>query len=354
MRKILRWTSAFPAPRPERHKYTKEERIMKRYIVTPAVVLALCFSAGAVWAVGTPVNTEIRNQATANYFINSNPLSSSSATVYTYVAEVIDVTVIWQDAPVLNVFSGDNDQALAFLVTNTGNGNETFDLSATSTLGGDDFDPVLQSPALYADTNTNGVYDVGTDLAIAGSTVSLARDTGALVFVVNNIPAGITTDLFTGISELTVTSQTGTGAGTVVANGGDGGTVDAVVGNSGGAAAVSGTYQVLAAQLTILKSAAVSNSFGGTEPIPTATISYTIEVGVIGGTANTVVVTDAIPADTTYTNNTLRWLQNIPPLLTDVLDADPGVATANTITVNLGNISAASGTQTITFDVTID
>ena len=107
---------------------------MKRYIVTPAVVLALCFSAGAVWAVGTPVNTEIRNQATANYFINSNPLSSSSATVYTYVAEVIDVTVIWQDAPVLNVFSGDNDQALAFLVTNTGNGNETFDLSASAPL----------------------------------------------------------------------------------------------------------------------------------------------------------------------------------------------------------------------------
>lgn len=332
--------------------FSKEVAVMKRYLVAVLTVLAVFLAAQPVWAAGTPVNTVIANQATADYLINSNPLSSTSNTVSTAVAEVIDVVVVWQDSPSLVVSPGDTDQALAFLMSNTGNGAETFDLSATSTVPGDDFDPVLQAPALYADTNTNGVYDAGTDLAIAGSTVTLNADEGVLIFVVSNIPAGISTDGFTGDTQLTVTSQTAAAAGTTpgsgLSNGGDGGAVDAVVGSTSGTATVTGTYQVFTTQLTILKNATVSNAFGGTEPIPGATITYDIIVTVSGsGQADSVVVTDPIPGNTTYSSGTLA-VNPGPAVSATVGGAPLGVA------VDFGTLDSTNTPQTITFDVTID
>ena len=348
MMKIAQRIRAFSLLKGRRHFSPKEEVIMKRYVVSIIAVLAACLWVRSAWAIGTPVNTVIANQATADYVINSNPLSSSSLTVYTTVAEVIDVTVVWQDAPALNVFPGDPDQALTFLVTNTGNGAEVFDLTANSTLGGDDFDPLLQSPALYADTNTNGVYDVGTDLAIAGSTVSLVRDTGALVFVVNNIPAGITTNGYLGDSQLTVTSQTGTGVGTSVPNGGDGGTVDAVIGSTGGTVTVNGTYQVFVTNVSLVKSSSVLNSYGGTEPIPGATITYDVIVTVSGASqASSFVLTDPIPANTTYSPGTLSV--NPGPAVSSTVGGAP-----LSVTVDFGTLDSTNTPQTVTFDVTID
>ena len=98
----------------------------------------------------------------------------------------------------------------------------------------------------------------------------------------------------------------------------------------------------------------ISDPLGGNQPVTGATMTYSIDVSVAGGTTNSVVITDPIPANTTYTTGTLTLNAGT---LTDVADADAGDVgdtTANTVTVNLGNLTPASPVQTITFDVIIN
>ena len=89
--------------------------------------------------------------------------------------------------------------------------------------------------------------------------------------------------------------------------------------------------------------------------MPGATMTYNIGVSVTGpGTATGVVITDPIPANTTYTTGTLT--RNAVSL-TDVVDADAGDVggtTPNTVTVDLGDLTAALPIQTISFEVIIN
>ena len=151
-----------------------------------------------------------------------------------------------------------------------------------------------------------------------------------------------------------MTAETGSGsAGTVFGGQGDGG-VDAVVGATTGTATVSGEYLVSDVLLTINKSQVVSDPFGGTEPVPGATITYTIVVEVTAGTATGSVVRDAIPTFTTYVSNSLQLNSGA---LTDAVDADAGeldTSGAPTIVVRLGDLTDTDGVQTIEFQVVID
>ena len=108
------------------------------------------------------------------------------------------------------------------------------------------------------------------------------------------------------------------------------------------------------AVVSVAKSAVVKDQSGGDKALSGATITYTLAVSVSGnGTAAGVVITDPIPANTTYTAGTLRF-DGVS--LSDAKDGDVGDAgetTAETVTVNLGDMTGASGTKTITFDVKI-
>ena len=175
---------------------------------------------------------------------------------------------------------------MTFLLINTGNGSETFDLAANSTLGTADFNPVLQG--IYFDTNGNGTYDVGTDVKHTAGTNDplLLPDESITLFVVNDIPAA-PADGDIGDSELTATSQTDSGpAGTFILNGGDGGGIDALIGTSGGTSTVRGSYLVSTLDVSVNKSALVTDQSGGSDPMTGSTISYTLSVSVTGtGTA---------------------------------------------------------------------
>ncbi len=158
-----------------------------------------------------------------------------------------------------------------------------------------------------------------------------------------------------GRSELTADSVTGTGVpGDVFPGQGDGGT-DAVLGTSGGTATDTGEYIVGDVQVNILKSVSILNQFGGLEPIPGATLTYTVTVEVTNtGTATNSVFNDLIPADTTYVPGSISL--NAAGL-TDVIDADAGeldTSGAATVVVRLGNLTQADGIQTVVFQVTID
>jgi uncharacterized repeat protein (TIGR01451 family) len=331
---------------------------MKKIIkIMPAVSLlglAIVFPGRTTWAVGTPTGTDITNQATASYNVGPTNFVEVSNVTTTTVAELIDVSVVWQDAAPVTVNPGDTVQITTFLVTNIGNGNDTYTLEGLSTLPGDDFNPTLND--LYFDTNGNGFYDPGVDAQyIPGvNDPSLDADLSTIVFSSNNIPSNVN-DGDLGFTQLRAISSLGAGApGTIFPGQGDFGT-DAVLGNSGGDDSDIGIYVVSNVIMAIVKSVIITDPFGTSEPIPGAVLSYSVVVNVGGsGTAENVIITDPIPLNTTYNPGTLT-LNSVP--LTDIVDGDAGDVggtTPNTVTVFLGDLLAPAPIQTITFDVTIN
>lgn len=329
-------------------------RSIQNILVVAASGLAMMMTAPTARAVGTLSGTNITNQATASYNVGPTSFVENSNITTTTVAEVIDVSTVWQDAAPVTVNPGDTIQITTFLVTNIGNGNDTLTLEGLSTLTGDDFNPTLND--LFFDTNGNGVYDPGIDAQyIMGvNDPSLDADQSIIVFSSNNIPTGVI-DGDLGFTQLRAITSLGAAApGTIFPAQGDYGT-DAILGSTGGEGSDTGVYVVSNVVVTVVKSVLITDPFGTSEPIPGAVLSYSIVVTASGsGVAENVVITDAIPANTVYNSGTLT-LNSAP--LTDNVDGDVGDVggtTANTVTVNLGDLAAPAPIQTITFDVTIN
>lgn len=320
---------------------------------SPLIALLFIISAPA-WSAGTPAGTVIDNVASVNFDLGGTNITQLSNTTSVTVVERIDVVVTLQSGQVL-VAASDTNRALLFTVTNTGNGTEPFELTIDNVLLGDDFDPVPAVPAIYFDTDASGDFNVG-DLpyTLGVNDPVLAADASVDILLVNDIPA-IAVNGELGRSELTAASATGTGTpGDTFVGLGDGG-LDAVIGATGGTAAVFGEYLVSDVQLSIIKSVAISDPFGGTQPTPGATLTYTVTVEVTStGTATASVFSDAIPAFTTYVANSI-FLNG--GNLTDALADDAGeldTSGAPTVIVRLGDLTSLDGIQTVVFQVTID
>ncbi len=318
-----------------------------------AVGLFLFTGVHSGYAAGTPAGTLIKNQATVTYDVGDvTGLTASSNETVTTVAEILNVTVTWQDAPGVTVNPGDTDRILEFLVTNTGNGDEAFVLTAVSTIAGDDFDPSLVD--IYFDDGDGTWEGKATETQyIPGiNEPILAADDSIKIFVLNDIPES-PADESEGLSRLVAAAATGTGSpGTSFSGQGADG-VDAVVGSSGAQDEDTGRYVVSAISVDIQKSFSVSDPHGGDRPIPGAVVRYSIVVQVMGtGTAKNVEVTDGIPDTTTYIPNSL-WL-NSDTNLTDQAGDDAGEVSAGNVTVRLGDLSAESPMQTIVFEVSIN
>lgn len=329
-------------------------RVPLRHLFLAALTL---FAASAIapvtWAIGTTAGTDIQNEATVSFDVGGNTLTETSNEVIVTVAELIDVDVTLQ-SPQTATEPGLTNQELLFTVTNTGNGDETFSLVIDSALAGDDFDPTPSAVSIFFDTDGSGDLSPGDTPYSAGSNDPLlAPDAAIAVLIVNDIPATpVNADL--GDSALIATSQTGTGApGTVVAGAGEGG-VDAVIGTSTGTATETGQYVISTVNIAVVKTATLSDPFGGAEPVPGATIVWRIEVTAAGsGTAANAAVNDLVPANTTYTPGSLTLNAGA---LTDAPDGDVGqyLNATNSIDVQLGDLTAAAGTQVVEFAVTID
>lgn len=326
-------------------------RVFARSWIAPCAWAALCLLiAGDARALGTPAGTTVSGTATVTYEIAATPYTQS-ASVDFVVDERIDVVATWQDATPVTVAPGDVDQRLTFMITNLGNGNEAFALLVDPVLGGDQFDPT--NARIYIDANDSTVYEAGVDpLYQPGlNEPLLAADAARLIFVLADIPAAALNG-DRGDASLRATSLTGGVTGTIVAGAGDGGT-DAVIG--AGTSEMIGSYLVSDLFVSTVKSAVVSDLGGGSVAAPGSTIVYTLLVTANGtGTIENLVITDALPAFTSYVAGSLT-LNGSP--LTDAADADAGDfggTTANQVTVALGNVAGGSLPQNITFAVTID
>ncbi|MEM8918746.1 MAG: hypothetical protein AAGE37_07785 [Pseudomonadota bacterium] len=321
-------------------------------ILCLAAASALLVAVSPAHAVGTVAGTDIVNVAQASYddggggtiTVDSNPVTIT-------VDELLDVTVDSVDAGDVPVNPGATSQVLTFQVTNTGNGNEDFTLSADTARTGDDFDTVFEQIVL--DTNDNGVYDPGVDTIYTPGTndPSLAADESITVFLLSEIPAAAN-DTERAEVELSAVAVTGSGTpGTTFAGQGDGGG-DAVVGSTGADAGDSGFFVVQVADVALVKSATIVDPFGGTEAVPGATITYQLVVTTSGtGILNNLSIADDIPNDTTYVTESITLEGGA---VTDSgADADEGSFDGTQIAVALGNVSGGQ-TRTITFQVTID
>ena len=318
-------------------------------------VVSLCgLWAPEAHAVGVPAGTSIDNTAQVTYTVGSVSATATSNTTTVTVAEILDVVVTLQ-TPSVPVIAGATQQELLYRVTNTGNGPETFRLQMTSVIAGDEFDPVAAAPSIYFDTDASGDLSPGDVPYVVGSNDPvLNADEFVNVLVVNDIPAGAS-DGNRGFSRLLADARTGTGApGTTYAGQGANGT-DAVVGTTGADSDATGQYLVAGVALNVVQTQAVSDQFGGTRPLPGATITYSFVISATGtGSASTSIFTNDIPADTTYVPGTLRLNS---AALSDAVDADAGdfsAAPVARVSVQLGTLTQASGTQTVQFAVTIN
>ncbi|MCG8433826.1 MAG: DUF11 domain-containing protein [Gammaproteobacteria bacterium] len=327
---------------------------MKRLSVL--IALLLLAASPSVFAVGTAAGTDIDNQATVDFDIGASSFSQNSSVVTVTVEELINVTVTSQDAGNVVVLTPATDESLLFRVTNTGNGPETFDLSFDLSPGApvDDFDPTT-GRIYYDDGTTPGVFDASDTLYVLNTNdPTLAADASQDFLLVANIPGSLT-DGDLGHVDFTATSETGTGvAGTVITDGHAPG-VDSIIGTSTGTDTDQGTFEVNNITIAIVKSApTISDPFGGTEPVPGSTITYRIVITPTGsGTATNVIVTDVMPANTTYVAASMTLNAGA---LTDAADADAGDynGVTETVTVDLGSLTGTDGAQTIEFQVTID
>lgn len=326
-------------------------------VARTALLLAMAL-APAAHAAGTAAGSSITNTATATFTDpGGTPVTVPSNTSSLQVDEILDVTVVSNDAGNVAVTTPDADAVLTFTVTNIGNGPEAFALSVNAAVLGDDFDPA--NTRIYLDANANGTFEAGSDtLYVPGTSPDpvLAADGTQVVFVVSDIPSGLVNTNLGLVSltaeALTVRATPGADApGTTFAGQGALGS-DAVVGSTQADGSAQRGYVVAQVATTFTKSQAVVNDpVFGTNAVPGATITYTLELVATGsGSLTGAAITDPVPAGTTYVPGSLT-LNSVS--LTDLADADAGSVAAGTVTVNLGTVTAPA-TNTVTFQVTIN
>ena len=296
------------------------------------LLLAVCLAwTDTALAELTPAGTVISNQAHADYKdANGNSLPRVYATpVTTLVGQVAAVDI----SPPTATKSKAKGTTVNFgaEILNTGNGQDTYTLAVATCPG--------WTAVIYRDDNQNGIRDVGEDQEVAATTV-LDPDQSFWVVVQVTSPAVGVSNGDTCDTDLTATSQFD---GTVY----DMGTF---------------TYVVQDAELTVNKTVQPS---GGVAP--GTTLTYAIS-GTNTGTAiaENVIVTDSIPANTTYVTNSIRigaagGTYSTATPQTDLADngqaggdkADYNVSNAGQVTVFWGD-SPVGDSGVIYFQVTVN
>ncbi len=318
-----------------------------RTAITLLMALLSAYASGAR-AADAAAGTLVTNTAQVQYTEGASVLSQTASANFT-VDQLVNVTVTWQNTSPVSVVDGAAQQALSFLVTNTGNGPDVFKLADTLvTPSGASFTPA--GCLVYFDTANTGVYNSSDVLYTPGSNdPSLVQNAAVKMLIVCNVP-NTAADLSQGQMQLGATSNTVSGLHNVNTGGGVGG-VDAIAGLTGGIGTSTGTYVVHEVALAYVKSAAVSAPGGGNQPVSGATVTYTLTVTPSGSaTAGSVVVTDPVPANTTFVPGSL--LLNGTAVAAGT--GDYNVTTPGAVTVKLGNVAGSAIAQIVKFQVTIN
>lgn len=348
----------------------------KRLLASASVLAAAAFSASPAFAAGTSSGTTITNTVTLDYQVGGVGQTQLSASDSFTVDRKVVVSVSEVGSATTQVGPGQAVAVTTFSVANASNATVDVALAATQLSGGtaahggtDNFD--VTGVQIYADTNSNGSYDAGTDQAITYLD-QLAADGTKTVFVVAAIPLGRVTGDVAGV-KLTGTASEATAAGSLGAtiaatSGANTSGVDTVLADSNtanGNTAYDGIdfayddYTVLAAALTVTKtSRVVSDPVNGTtnpKAIPGATVEYCIAVANAAGsaTATSIAVSDTLPAATTFVASSIKVDGTVTGATCNADGSAGGSYASGTVTGSLSNV-AAGVTRTLVFRVTVN
>ena len=264
--------------------------------LTACAVLALA-TLGSVALAAPPAGTTIGNQATATYTdAASNSYTVSSNPVTTIVQQVASLTLT---ANGTRVAAPGGQAIFPHVLTNTGNGTDSFTLSAANQAG-DDFD--LSGLVLYVDADGNGVPD---DFVPVTTTGPLAAGGTYRFVAVGSVPgARVSGD----ISNVRVNA----------------------VSVFDGAQTTFNTDQVTVstnAVINVTKSLSASNGASPSGPY-TYTLTYTNSGN---ATAGSLRLTDLIPAGMTYVAGSGRWSATGATVLSDADSSDTHGSAPNTL-----------------------
>lgn len=295
-----------------------------RGAVVATVLALIVLAAPAALALGTPAGTVIQNQATVEFTdINGNPLTELSNVVSTTVSTVGGVTI----SPPTQSGNADPGDLVCYLhtVTNTGNDTDTIDVTTASSQA--------WTVSVFQDLGIPGSYEVGVDTALGDTNANSIPDTGPLA-------ANGTMDVW-----ICIDVPAGTSNGTV-----DSTDIDVDSDNDPAETdSATVTTTIDAPTLSVMKSVLPA----GAQP-PGTTLTYTVVIANNGnGAAENVIMTDPIPANTTYVAGTIQQDAASRTDAADIDNADFGVTNPGEVTVDVGTLAPAA-TTTISFQVTID
>lgn len=290
----------------------------------------------------TSAGSAVVNTAAATYEMDGVSGRATSNIASTTIIEVLDLTLRNMASADVSVDAQDAATfAVPFVLTNTGNGTEAFQVEATA--------PNEQiAPIVAVDVDGNGTYDPAVDTALSGQiTPSLASGAHLnLLLRFAQMPTSA------GSATITARAITGSGTpGTVSVGTGDGGT-DALVGQTYALAVLPINYRlgpaISAAQL--VKSQMVRAPDGSDTPVSGALVTYRLALTVGGQAAlSDAKIVDAIPAGTVFVPGSIR-IEDLAA--SDVADADAAFFDGQAIHIALGEISQPT-TRVVTFQVTI-
>lgn len=304
------------------------------FVLLSIVTIAIFALAAMPVHAAAPAGSVIGNQATATYTdAGSVSRSATSNLVQTTVQQVKSFTL--NTTPQTRTAAPGSTVYYPHYITNTGNGSDTYSLTAPTS---GSFAGAPGGPhtglAYYIDADGNGVPDNATAITTSGP---LAAG-GIFRFVVAGTVPASSSDAAT--ATITVAaSDTGTNS-----------------------ASNSDTTTVANSVINVTKSLSVSSGPSPSTGNVTVTLSYTNSGTSV---ANTVTITDALPASMTYVAGTGRWSVSGATALTDAAEATPEQGGTNgirysstlgagaTVTAIIGQVAnGVSGT--LTFDVTVN
>lgn len=339
------------------------------------------------FAAGTTAGTDVTNTASVVYTVGTvlQPTVNSNTTTFK-VDRKVNLTVAEVGGAATVVVPGASAQVTTFTVTNTSNSTLDFRLIASQDSGGtavfggtDNFD--VTGITAYVESGVTPGYQSTEDTATFID--ELAADANKTVYVVGAIPAGRVNGDVAGVTLTAVAAQSTVGAtgvyvataGTLAADAAQTNTgvaddttfIDTVFGDAvhGADIARNGRdsdrdqFNVVTAAIAVTKSSTVySDPFNGTtnpKSVPGAIVEYCLDVNNTGSaTATSIVLTDSIPANTTYVPGTIKIAAtgtgaacNLGSGTSDDDGttsplANYNVTTAGAITVNTASIAAGA------------
>jgi uncharacterized repeat protein (TIGR01451 family) len=330
----------------------------------------------------TPSGTTVANTVTVNYSVSSVAQPAQTATRNFLVDNKVNLVVTGTG---VSTVANATDAVLTYTVTNTGNTTQGYSL-AVEAGSPDTFD--MNSVRIYVEDGTTPGFQLAEDtLYTSGSgtnAFNLTQTAGTdsqTVYVVANVPpnGGGTAPVNGATAAYNLKATTLNNATNVVtvANTGSADTFNAVdvvfADDNGGSAgpftgdtvnngvdSAQAVYTISSSELTVTKtSAVVSDPVNGAvnpKAIPGATMRYTITIAnaaTASAAASSVVMSDAIPSNTTYVSTGTGSITLDGTPKTDAADADEAAFATNTVTVTIPSIPINT-TRTITFDVTIN